>query len=446
MGVRELARLVPCNSGYVSNLRSGRKRPSSQVAARVDDLLAAGGRLAGLVSRPTPVRRLAITRWGDPLAAGASAAWSDLGPVSGAWAVAVAEPAAFRLGVNIGDLVMAAAHESSDRAAGDVGRLVSDASIDHLRGEVIRLARNFGGVSPLAFLVECRQGRDLAFQLVERTSRPSQSADLYLIIGQFCAMMAEASFDLAVWPAVIEQAHAASLYGEMIGYPSLQAWAVGMQAITAYWRGQAGEAVSLVEAGVSLAPPGSPRARLLSISARAWAHAGDAARARSALALADRDRDSIGDHGSDELHDVIGGQFAWGPARQAMSAASALLTIGDPFQAAVHAREAIRLQPEDQAGQRVGLLARADLAYAELAQDQVDAAEATLSPIWELEPAQRRLGLVERLGNISDMLARPRLARSEPVIGLVERIAVFTAEAAPKALLAGSASALPSSE
>jgi hypothetical protein len=46
VGVRELARQVPCNPGYLSNLRNGRKRPSPSVAARLDELLDAGGSLA----------------------------------------------------------------------------------------------------------------------------------------------------------------------------------------------------------------------------------------------------------------------------------------------------------------------------------------------------------------------------------------------------------------
>lgn len=45
-GVREIARQVPCNPGYLSNLRSGKKRPSPQIAARLDDLLGADGGLA----------------------------------------------------------------------------------------------------------------------------------------------------------------------------------------------------------------------------------------------------------------------------------------------------------------------------------------------------------------------------------------------------------------
>ena len=55
--VRETARRVSCSAGYLSNVLHGRKRPSARVAARLDDLLEAGGDLvalagtAGLVTR-----------------------------------------------------------------------------------------------------------------------------------------------------------------------------------------------------------------------------------------------------------------------------------------------------------------------------------------------------------------------------------------------------------
>ena len=48
LGVRELSRRVPCNPGHVSQLRSGQKRPSSQTARRLDEVLDAGGMLAAL--------------------------------------------------------------------------------------------------------------------------------------------------------------------------------------------------------------------------------------------------------------------------------------------------------------------------------------------------------------------------------------------------------------
>lgn len=45
VGVRELARQVPCNPGYLSNLRNDRKRPSRSIAVRLDEVLDAGGAL-----------------------------------------------------------------------------------------------------------------------------------------------------------------------------------------------------------------------------------------------------------------------------------------------------------------------------------------------------------------------------------------------------------------
>ena len=46
--MRETARRVSCSAGYLSNVLHGRKRPSARVAARLDDLLEAGGGLAAL--------------------------------------------------------------------------------------------------------------------------------------------------------------------------------------------------------------------------------------------------------------------------------------------------------------------------------------------------------------------------------------------------------------
>jgi len=37
LGVRELARTVPCNPGHISNLRSGKARPSPELAEVLDE-------------------------------------------------------------------------------------------------------------------------------------------------------------------------------------------------------------------------------------------------------------------------------------------------------------------------------------------------------------------------------------------------------------------------
>lgn len=59
-----------------------------------------------------------------------------------------------------------------------------------------------------------------------------------------------------------------------------------MQALTAYWCGRPREAVELADAGLRLAPDGTARARLHSISARARSHVGAEDDTRAALALA----------------------------------------------------------------------------------------------------------------------------------------------------------------
>ena len=49
VGVRELARMVPCNPGHISNLRNGKARPSAELAEALDERLDAGGSLCALV-------------------------------------------------------------------------------------------------------------------------------------------------------------------------------------------------------------------------------------------------------------------------------------------------------------------------------------------------------------------------------------------------------------
>ncbi len=50
ISVRELARRVPCDKGHVSRLRNGHTRPSVATAARLDEILGAGGKLARLAA------------------------------------------------------------------------------------------------------------------------------------------------------------------------------------------------------------------------------------------------------------------------------------------------------------------------------------------------------------------------------------------------------------
>src|ERR1700680_2458335 len=51
IGVRALARQGPCNPGFLSQLRHSHRKPSPELAAKLDKLLEAGGKLAALAPR-----------------------------------------------------------------------------------------------------------------------------------------------------------------------------------------------------------------------------------------------------------------------------------------------------------------------------------------------------------------------------------------------------------
>jgi transcriptional regulator with XRE-family HTH domain len=61
VSTRRLADLVPCNHGYVSKLAQGVKHPSPEMAARMDDVLDAGGALVE-ASRSTQTPDVAMRR------------------------------------------------------------------------------------------------------------------------------------------------------------------------------------------------------------------------------------------------------------------------------------------------------------------------------------------------------------------------------------------------
>ncbi|MFF5263250.1 multiprotein-bridging factor 1 family protein [Actinomadura viridis] len=78
LGLRELARLAPCDSGYLAHMREGRRIPSAKLAERLDQVLDAGGELAALV----PARR--ARRKTPKGKAGASIARRDVLALAGA--------------------------------------------------------------------------------------------------------------------------------------------------------------------------------------------------------------------------------------------------------------------------------------------------------------------------------------------------------------------------
>lgn len=342
---------------------------------------------------------------------------------------AIPQPSAYAVTENV---IWAVAAESAGYASAEAAMSVAPLGVVQLTAELQRLARSYSAMPPLESLGQARSLRDEGRRLSERTRKPAQLADLHLVTGGACALLAMASWDLGAWSAAIEQAHAASVYGEITGHRGLQAWAFGLEGLIVFWRGRPREAADVIASALESAPRGTARARLHCIAARAWAYLGAEDRVRSELAAADRAQDESGGAHAEELHDGIGGEYGWDKARHAMCAATALLTAGNPDGAAVRAREAIALHAAGRAfGDLVGAKAQADLACVELSRGRLDAAEDALGSVWGIAPGFRSYPLVGRLESASAALGAQRYAGSKPAADLSERIRVFTSQSAP---------------
>jgi tetratricopeptide (TPR) repeat protein/transcriptional regulator with XRE-family HTH domain len=328
--------------------------------------------------------------------------------------------------------VLTIAGESADFATSEAARTVAPMSVVQLTAELEHLARRYGDVPPLEMLDQARRLRNESHRLSERTRAPGQLADLHLITGAACGLLARASWDLGAWSAAIEQAHAAGIYGQLVGHSGLQAWAAGTEALIAFWRGRPRDAVAAAERGLQLATAGTPQARLRCIAARAWAYLGAADRVQAELASADEALGQAGGPNAEILHDEIAGEYGWNQARHAMCAATALLGAGDLYSAAARAREAIAFPAGgDAADDLVTAKALADLACVELASGRLDAAQDALDPVWDVAPEFRSYPLIGRLESAAATLTGPRYAHSRSATDLGERIRVYCGTSAP---------------
>jgi hypothetical protein len=228
MGVRELARLVPCNAGYISNLRSGHKSPSPQVAECCDEKLGAGGKLVALAARPRP---------GLPRAARAFEALD----------------------------VLANDH------LGDVADSLSEL-VDHY-------AHTICALPPSSVYDELLAVRSYAGGIADRAGLTLRRADLVLVAGWLSSLLAVAACDMGEHAAARVWCSDAERRSDDARNPELAAWAVLTRAMIAFYHGRARQSVALAVRGQAAVPIGTVvHAKLAALEMRAAAMVGDAVR------------------------------------------------------------------------------------------------------------------------------------------------------------------------
>jgi hypothetical protein len=322
---------------------------------------------------------------------------------------------------------MVAAHDASDHAA-DAGLAIEETTLVQLHANVSRASHAYAATPPGAMFAQLYRARDLTYRMLERTRRPSQTSDLYLIAGQISVLMAGASYDLGHPEAASEQAMAALTYGQVVDHPALRASARASLSMIAFWSGRPGDGLTHARAGLEHVTDGENAVRLHALAGRCAALSGSATDALESVRAADQIRQH--DQHRDELADDVGGEFAFGPARHSLCVAATHLALGDTKSAAHHARAALALYETGPQEQRaVGGIhgARVDLGIAHAMGGDLDASLEAVAPTLRLQPEHRTHRLITRLRRLHDRLTSPRYQGSTQAEHLKDHIEEFLA-------------------
>ncbi|MGW3961455.1 hypothetical protein ACWED2_16650 [Amycolatopsis sp. NPDC005003] len=319
--------------------------------------------------------------------------------------------------------VNAAAHASGAHAERAEITEVGAITLEQLDHDVVQLARTSIRTQPAEIFGELVRVRDRVFRLLQRQAHPAQQSHLYLLAGQTCGLLANASMELGCYGAAAEQSRAAWVYAEIIGHSGLKAWLRGTQALIAFWSGNPREAADLAQAGREYLRNGTGFVRLCNIESRAWAHLGDVRETQKVIGLGHHAREHVTE--PDELHDLVGGEFGFDEARQSFCNAGAWVQVGKPVLAIEAAERALGLYSTDaERHRRYGGEAstRLEMTDGYLATRELDAADAALDPVISTSATAGVAHLAARLSDICATLDTAPYRSSREARELAERI------------------------
>lgn len=386
LGVREIARRVPCNPGYISSLRSGGKHPSSRIAERLDDVLGGGGSLVALASGEA----------------------AEGGP---------------RRGV-LDELAGQAVEFGQWAEASNVGA----GTVEQLDEAIQEIARDYLSWPPEPLIIRAAEVSRRVFGLLQDHQRLGHTRDLYVVGAKACAFLAWAAGDLWQLPSAAAHGRAALILAEEADHAGARALALCALSKTAFWDGQRAKAGDFARRGFECSPRNSTRVLL----ACQEADAADLPAAQDGMGRAVRARDEV------IRADDLGGMFECGQVRLANYLMGVHLRAGELSAVLDTANVAVSETSELVGyGTRCQIQIGAGLAY--LRTGEMEGAGEQFAPVLAL-PVDRRLAtLTGRLGTVVPMLALPPYGRDRKAAGLAEQIDTYCREAVSSRALAGPA-------
>ncbi|WP_239085434.1 hypothetical protein [Streptomyces halstedii] len=329
--------------------------------------------------------------------------------------------------------------------AGDAASLsVADMTLEQLHDDVTALARAYNRTSPTEVYIRAKGLLETARSALDRTQVPRQRTEAYLSAGQSAALLSAISFDLGSLPSAVSLSRTAALYGKVIEHGPLQAYAHGALAFLAFWSGRPSESIRHVSTARAFGGLGDTAlTRLAVIEGRAYGHLGNRIAAEKAVRTALQQ--STGKR--DDLHDDIGGEFAFPDDRVAMSNATTYLLLGNANGAEEAAERALRLlgaKAESERPLLTSTQASVDLARARLLRGELDGVQAALDPAFSVPAEWRGAGTLERLAAVRVGLCDPHFSDSVEARTLGERIEEYSIAATAHRLGAGTPLAIES--
>ena len=325
-----------------------------------------------------------------------------------------------------GDLVADAGRRSVEHAI-DAASALDPSVMEHLHAAARTAAHAYLTTPPLQLLTDLVALRDTVYTQLDRTHKPRQQAELYLLAGQVSGLLSSVSFDLG-HPGVAEElARAAHTYGSVIDHPSLCAWARALQVTVAFWTGQPRRAAAIAEAALIAAPVGTARVRLHATHARALALIGARDEVGTELAAA---ADQLDRPGAVEEPPRPGGELAFDRSRHALCASSAYVALADGARAetaAVDALDIFAALPDPQRWGSGAVSAAVDLATARALRGNLAGTETALDDVLTLPTGERTEAVSLRLHGLGRILGAPRYRGAAEAARLGARIEAFTA-------------------
>ena len=377
MGERGMSvRATASAAGYsghalLSRVLNGRQAPTPWLAARLDDVLTAGGEIkAALPRQPAP---------GKP---------------------------------------PGTASEAMDVMRWVTGTNASDDVIAELAGTVAYLAETHGRMPAAVILPEVLGAHRAAHALLRRgRQRLSQARELLRVDSALLAHACLLLGDLGQYETARAYGSAALLCAQEAGSDEGIAWTA--MAKTTRWQGRFAETAGLAARGFAATGQAPVRAELAYREANAMALFGDAPKARAALQKAGRAAEGLADVGTSA--------WSFSRGRQAIFTLSVCVHTGDP-DGALRAADAADAYWDSGGGKVTATWAqvRAGAAMAHLLKGSLDGAAAQLAAVLELPPDQRIRTVTGYLDEIGGMLGARRFVGSPVAAALAEQIREFS--------------------